>query len=127
MDGDVWRVKVHRLADPDMRQLKATYPDEFADMIDALKALSTCGNIFDVRFPLDTCLTYPDADDCVRFKKRGQIWRVILRVIHRGLHVTPTADMRPCEDTYLQIIFVDDRGNRTYDALRLRVLDMVRG
>lgn len=123
--GGKWEIKVHKLADGDMRRLCQQHTSAFKDMITALQTLAECPNVFAVQDPLDVCQMYPDAPDHLRFKRRGGRWRCVLRIIHDGEHIPPSAASRPGANTYLQIVFVDTRTNRTYHHVRRRVKEVV--
>lgn len=120
-DTDSWRITVHPLADCDMKNMRSQHPEAFKDMMNALKQLMNHADIFSVRKPLDLCITYPDMDNGIRFKCRGQQWRVVMRVIEDGVQVRPSRHLRPGSNIYLQIVFVDTRSNSTYSELKLRV------
>lgn len=121
-ESDKWRIRVHPLADEDMKRLKHDNPVAFKQMMSALKQLAGCPNLFDVCKPLDICYTWPDATDWLRFKCRGERWRVALRLIVDGQQVRPTQQHRPC-DGYLQVVFVDERSAVTY-RVRLAVREV---
>lgn len=125
MNEDKWRVTVHPLAHNDMGTLRKNNRAAFDDMVAAVQTLQASPNVFCLDDKtLDTCHTYPDIDNCIRFKrKRGQ-WRVVLRLIVDGVQVRPSELSRPGQDSYLQIVFVSERHGQTYVNLRVRAVEV---
>lgn len=117
-----WRIRVHRLAQEDFADIRRRDPHAYKQMLKALKRLSGCANLFYTRKPLDICYSFPHAQDCLRYKARGQRWRVVLRLIVDGQVVRPTEMSRP-RDGYLQVVFADLRSDVTY-SVNLAVRDV---
>jgi len=115
MSEDRWRVTVHRLAQDDFADVRRRDPQAYRQMLKALKRLSGCENLFSVNRPLDIIYSYPHAQGCLRFKRRGERWRVVLRLIVDGRVVRPDEMSRP-GDGYLQVVFADLRSDVTYSV-----------
>lgn len=117
-----WRVKVHPLAQDEVRRIAAKHPD----MVDAIRHLQSVSSCFDTPDGCHITLMYPDAPNCLRLKRKRGAWRVVMRLMSGGVQVRPDTSIHPGEDTYLQIIFADERTNQTYVDVRYRVQDIAR-
>lgn len=120
------RIKLHPLARPDFDWLMANRPDDFADMIAALKLLATQA---DPRKPctkaVNVQVMYPTGRGAHRLKVYGKAFRVVFRMIERSgdwtYIVTPDEDYdMKADERYIQVVFADVRHDGTYGRFDIR-------
>lgn len=108
-----FRITAHPCASQDIQRLKNLDPGLYDGMRQALARLAKQGDLLSPEAPLDICYCYPVAPSCLRFKVRGEKWRVVLEVLQNGKSIRPEPGMSP-SDVSLRIIFVRERSDKTY-------------